>query len=482
MNGARPSLADLDHRYDLVVIGGGITGAGVLREAVRSGARVLLVDQRDYASGTSSWSSKLVHGGLRYLRSGQWRLTLESVRERERLLREAPGLVQPLPFLMPLYRGRKPGRLLMQIGLGLYDLMAGSRKSRFVRPQVVLDAAPGIASDGLRGALAYEDAGTDDARLVLCLLFDALAQGAHAINYVRGECIAPGHVRLIDQRDGGTREIEAAMVVNATGAWPAAMPGAPTLRPLRGSHFVFARARLPLATAITWPHPRDGRPMFALPWQGAVVFGTTDLDHDAAVDAPRMSAAEATYLLDALQAIFPALALRAADALSSYSGVRPVVAGGKDAPSAESRESAIWSTPGCVGVTGGKLTTFRVTALQVLREAAKQVAHLMPKDEGPLFDATITLPDPAATDAVAGTPFTWTLLRHAAAHEHVVQLADLLLRRTRLGLLLPRGGEALMPELRRQCQSVLGWDDARWLQEQRDYLDHWQRQHAPEPA
>ena len=475
----RPALPELADHYDLVVIGGGITGAGVLREAVRTGAKVLLVERDDYASGTSSRSSKLVHGGLRYLKNGQWRLTLESVRERERLLRDAPDLVLPLPFLMPLHRGRKPGRWLMQVGLALYDLMAGSRKSRFVGADEVLARAPGVARDALLGGLAYEDATTDDARLVLRLIFDAVALGATAINYTHVQVVEPGRVRLLDGVDGGVREIDADMIINATGAWQDATPGAPTLRPLRGSHFVFPTHVWPLQGAVSWLHPRDGRPVFALPWLGAVVYGTTDLDHAGDIDAPRMTADESAYLLEGLEDKFPGLKLRGSDAIASYAGVRPVIASGKDSPSAESRESAIWSGLRSVGVTGGKLTTFRVTARDVLQEAAKQVPRLAPAVDGPLFSAPA---DGSDGERIAATPFTWAGVLHAIRHEQVVHLSDLMLRRTRLGLVVERGGEDLLPRMRDLCQPELGWDDARWTQEQHDYLDDWQRQHAPVSA
>lgn len=472
---ARPALQQLADRYDLIVVGGGITGAGVLREAVRTGAKVLLVEQGDFASGTSSRSSKLVHGGLRYLKSCQWRLTLESVRERERLLRDAPDLVLPLPFLMPLHRGRKPGRWLVRVGLAVYDVMAGSRKSRFIGIDEVLARAPGVVRDALLGGLAYEDATTDDARLVLRLIFDAVALGATAINYVQAQCVEPGCVRIVDHIEGGVREIEAAMVINATGAWQDATPGAPTLRPLRGSHFVFPTRKWPLQNAVSWLHPRDARPVFALPWLGAVVYGTTDLDHAGAIDAPRMTPDEAAYLLEGLDDRFPGLKLRASDAVATYAGVRPVVAHGKDAPSAESRESAIWSGLRSVGVTGGKLTTFRVTAREVLQEAAKQVPRLAPAKDGPLF----TRASQATGERIAGTPFTLEGLLHALRHEQVMHLSDLMLRRTRLGLVVERGGADLLPRIGELCRRELGWDDARWAQEKRDYLDDWQRQHAP---
>lgn len=485
----RIELATLAPDYDLVVVGGGITGAGVLREAVRTGARVLLVEQNDFASGTSSWSSKLVHGGLRYLKTGQWRLTLESVRERQRLMHEAPGLVQPQSFLMPVYRGRKPSKLTMQLGLFIYDLMAGSRKSRGLSPAELLALEPQLRPDDLAGAVAYEDARTDDARLTLRLIFDSVALGATALNYVAAQLSAPGLVNLKDQLSGETREIRTKMLVQATGAWAQGTAGAPPLRPLRGSHFIFSKDKLPLRHAVSWLHPKDNRPVFAHPWEGAVVYGTTDLDHDGSLDAPRMSAAEAEYLLEGLRYQFPQLVLRAQDALSSYSGIRPIVAGGKASPSAESRESALWSAQGLVGITGGKLTTFRVTARQVLREAARQVPQLMPREDGPVFVAhpgantrqvgRYGEAQFSATAVLPGTPYSLDELRHCLRHEQIVHLTDLLLRRTRIALVAPQGGASLLPQIQPLCQSELGWEAARWAQEVADYQQYWQRQHAP---
>jgi glycerol-3-phosphate dehydrogenase len=220
----------------------------------------------------------------------------------------------------------------------------------------------------------YDDAQTDDARLVLSLLQEAQAAGAAVMNYVRVEQVltAGGRVRgaaLRDEVDGTCREIEAGLVADAAGAAAGAIAGAPAgappLRPLRGSHLLFPLARLPLRCAVSWLHPRDRRPVFVYPWQGAALLGTTDVDHEAAASTPlRMSAGEAEYLLEGLGQQFPGLRPRLNDTLSSFAGVRPIVAGGKADPSAESRESAIWSSPGWLGVTGGKLTTFRLTARQ----------------------------------------------------------------------------------------------------------------------
>ena len=497
----RTELTALAPRYDLVIIGGGITGAGVLREAVRTGARVLLVEQGDFASGTSSWSSKLVHGGLRYLKTGQWRLTLESVRERQRLLNEAPGLIDPQPFLMPLYRGVKPGKLVMRIGLFLYDLMAGSQKSHGLSAAEARALEPGIRAENLSGAVSYEDARTDDARLVLRLILDSTADGATALNYVRAKTVETAGrtagVELLDLETGGSRSIEAGLVINATGAWAGSAAGAPALRPLRGSHFVFPLQKLPLKQAVSWLHPRDQRPVFAYPWEGAVVYGTTDLDHGEALESPRISPAESAYLLEGLDHQFPVAGLKASDAVATYAGVRPVVAGGKGDPSAESRESAMWSRSGLVCITGGKLTTFRVTAREVLREASRQLPVLAPRAAAPVFSASEDrssrlhgrLGSAAARQVLAGigaeqekiahTPYSWAELRWSARHEWVVHLQDLLMRRTRIGLVMEQGGTALWPRIKDICQQELGWDDQRWSTEEKGYKEYWRRQHAP---
>lgn len=486
-------LGALKPAYDLVIIGGGITGAGILREAIRTSASVLLLEQNDFASGTSSCSSKLVHGGLRYLKNGQWRLTLESVRERQRLMREAPGLIHPQPFLMPLYQGSKPGKAVMRMGLFLYDLMAGHFKSRSLDATGVLALEPDIRKEKLLGAVSYEDAGTDDARLVLRLIFDAMAEGAEALNYVHATMPQAGVVLLHDHESKATREIQAGVVVHATGAWAGLAPQAPLLRPLRGSHFVFSQARFPLRRAVSWLHPKDQRPIFAYPWEGAVVYGTTDLDHAGGLEEPVMTPAESAYLMEGVKHQFPNLNLRAEEAVSTYSGIRPVVAGGAADPSAESRESAMWSAPGMVGITGGKLTTFRVTARQVLAEAAKQLPVLKPVPAGRVFAETA--PDRLSgrlgaaraqlgneREFITGTPYCWAELRHALRHEQVFRLTDLLMRRTRIGLVMVRGGAELLPRLKILCQQELGWNDDRWQQEEHNYLDEWQRLHAPVAA
>jgi glycerol-3-phosphate dehydrogenase len=489
----RPALADLAPRYDLVVIGGGITGAGILAEAARAGIPALLLERNDFGSGTSSGSSKLVHGGLRYLKSGQWRLTLESVRERQRLLYEAPDLVEKQPFLMPVYRGTRPGKLALRFGLWLYDRMAGEAQSRWVDASEAQRLEPTMRTEGLLGALLYDDARTNDARLVMSLVLEACSAGATARNYTPVTALTNAAGRIsgvrVSDAGAGSRDIEAGVVIDATGTAAGRLQGdgsAPKLRPLRGSHFLFPADRLPVRHAVSWQHPADGRPVFAYPWEGATLYGTTDVDHDGTAP-PRMSAQESAYLLEGLAHQFPQLKLAATDALSSFSAVRPVVAGGKAEPSDESRESAQWSAPGLVGVTGGKLTTFRVTARRALGEARRQHKGIAPAaTDATLFrsagtTAMRTQTRSAEEISLGGTRWSLMKLRHAARHEQVVHLDDLMLRRSRLGLVTAQGGRAFLPKVQPLAREELGWSEQRWQEEERRYLELWARDHAPVP-
>ena len=506
--------------WDLVVVGGGITGAAILREASRMGYRGLLVEQGDFASGTSSRSSKLVHGGLRYIKEGKLHLTYSAVRERERLLAEAPGLVEPLNFLMPHYKAAKPKRIIMAFGLSLYDLMAGAWSHRYYPDHLFNLLAPHIRQVGLKGGFWFRDAETDDARLVLRLIFDAVAEGAAALNYARCEDLLKegGRVcgiRLRDVLTGRTAEVRAGVVINASGVWAdglrAKVGGAPRLRPLRGSHLLFPVWRLPVAQSVSFLHPRDGRPVFAFPWEGVTLVGTTDVDHREPLDEePSISPAEVAYLLEAVRSMFPPLDIGPGDVLSTLSGVRPVIGSGKADPSQESREYAIWSEEGLLTATGGKLTTFRLQALDVLKAArrhlpprglAKRLLPSLPGRAAALPPAAAAL-DPAAVrrltgrygaaapslveaakpgelEPVPGTPTLWAELRWALRAEGVVHLDDLLLRRVRAGLLLPDGGEDHLERVRDLCAQELGWDERRWKMESARYLDLWEKHYGP---
>ncbi|MFZ6658078.1 glycerol-3-phosphate dehydrogenase/oxidase [Undibacterium sp. TJN19] len=510
------SLENEKKNWDLVIIGGGITGAGILLEAARRGLKVLLVEQKDFAWGTSSRSSKLVHGGLRYIKEGKFSLTRDSVRERENLMQEAEGLVDVQSFAFADYRNRKPGRWMFSLGLAIYDSMAGQRMRHYFSSQEFLMLAPHIDRTGLLGGMCYHDAKTDDARLVMRVLQEAQMNGASAINYMAAQKLlyvdnqASGVV-LRNMLNGEISEVGAKVVINATGAWADGLrqqQGAPAkLRPLRGSHLTIPAWRLPVAQAISLMHPLDGRPVFMYPWEGVTLVGTTDVDHHADMQAEAsITAEEVSYLMAAIEYQFPSLQITLDDVIATYAGVRPVIDTGKTDPSKEGRDHAVWLEKGLLTVTGGKLTTFRLIALDALRHVLPLLPGWKP-DLRPtaLFAKPPALPGHALNlnqkkrllghygqqaimvlaaaqagelESVPGTNCMWVELRWAAAQEAVEHLEDLMLRRTRLGLLLRQGGLMLLPKIRAICQPELGWDDARWEQEELAYLQLWNKNYA----
>ncbi len=487
-----------DESVDLLVVGGGVTGAAVLHAAAQAGLRALLVEREDFASGTSSWSSKLVHGGLRYLKGGHWRMTLQSVREREALLRDWPGLVQPQPFLMPLRAGQRPSALALRAAFALADAMALRRTARHLGAAQAAQAEPVLDASALQGAVAYREGVVDDARLVLRLIQAAQALGATALNRVEAHLLEEGGrtvgAELRDAEDGRQRTLRARVTVLATGVWVAGAPGAPRLRPLRGSHLVFPAVALPLRCGVAWMHPDDGRPVFAHPWEGAAVVGTTDVDHPD-VQAPAVAtAAEVAYLVRALAAQFPRLDLRAAQALAGFSGLRAIMADDPGtAPSDMARDSALWSRPGLVGISGGKLTTHRASAREVLAAAVRQGLTVKTSAQTPAappgsrlearlgrVGAAWVAGRPAAErQPLLGTPYVWAELLWSLREEQVRHLDDLLLRRTRLGLVAAQGAQALLPRLQGPCIELLGWSAQRWQAEADRYRAHWLRHHSP---
>ncbi|MEW6365444.1 MAG: glycerol-3-phosphate dehydrogenase/oxidase [Acidobacteriota bacterium] len=506
--------ASLDRPWDILVVGGGITGAGILREAARLGLRALLVEQGDFASGTSSRSSKLVHGGLRYLKEGKLLLTWESVQERERLLGEAPGLIDPLGFLLATYQGDQPGRWTFSAGLTVYDLLALNWSHQHYGAEDFQMLAPRLDQEGLQGGFRYGDAQTDDARLVLRVIREAVADGGVAQNHVAAEELLRenGNVtgaRLRDRITGRVQDVRATVVMNATGAWADQLRGQigadARIRPLRGSHLIFPAWRLRVAQALTLLHPLDRRPVFVLPWEGVTMVGTTDVDHTEPLDRePSVSPEEVAYLMAVVCARFPSLNLGLSDVISTFSGVRPVIGTGKEDPSKESRDHVIWEENGLLTVTGGKLTTFRLIALDALDAVRHRLPDTPPPDRArPVLNPVqlalphdVRLPDtdwrrllgrygadapsvvesarPGELERVPGTPVFWAELRWAARAESVVHLDDLLLRRVRLGLLAPEGGREHLPNrIRAICQEELGWDDRRWAEEQSAYIERW---------
>ncbi len=514
---------ELGQPWDIIVIGGGITGAGILREASRLGLKTLLVEQRDFGWGTSSRSSKLVHGGLRYLKEGKFLLTRSSIQERERLLAEGPGLIDPLGFLLVTYKGDSPGRWTYSAGLSIYDLLALQWSHEYYSAEDFQMLVPHIAREGLKGGFRYGDAQTDDARLVLRVIQEAAADGGTALNYTFAEkvLLENGQVKgvlLRDKESERSSEVRAEVVINATGAWADRLReqvGAqPRIRPLRGSHLVFPGWRLPTAQAVNCLHPLDGRPLFIFPWEGITIVGTTDLDHDRTLtDEPGISGEEVAYLMAAVEAQFPSLDLTLNDVISTFSGIRPVIGTGKIDPSRESRDHVVWEENGLLTVTGGKLTTFRLIALDTLKAVGHRFIDLPPLDNSMtvLNPVNVDLPGtkdlsesirrhllgrygacapdlvaaakPGEMKLIPGTQILWAELRWAARAEGVVHLEDLLLRRVRLGLFLPQGGKALLPKIRAVCQPELDWDDTRWEKEEAAYLALWRRCYSlPEPG
>jgi glycerol-3-phosphate dehydrogenase len=513
----------IEQPWDLVVIGGGITGVGVLREAANAGLRCLLLEASDFAFGTSSRSSKLVHGGFRYMRSGQFDITRESVRERQWMLHHAPGLVTPLPFILPSYESYSTPDWQFHLGVILYDLFGRKWKHSVFSPQQVRELLPALNQYGLLRAYRYEDAAVDDARLVLRVLQEALKAGGQALNYARVETLlrnCNGKVCGVVVHDestpkGRTVAVQARVIVNATGPWTdhfRELLDAPTrIRQTRGSHLVFFRERMPLAAAVTLMHPDDNRAMFAIPWERVCLVGTTDLDHHQGTPEPYTSEQEIAYILKAIQSTLPSLEVEYKDVLATFAGVRPIVSSGTADPSAESRAHAVWEEDGLFTITGGKLTTFRVMAASVLKAARTAFAgHALFPTGKPFFD-TLPVPDaeqtlppetllylagrygadtpallaaaqPGELQPVANLSNLWAELRWAARAEAVVHLDDLLLRRVRLGLQLPQGGMDLLGHIRNIVQPELSWDDDRWEQEEARYRETWQLYYSPSPG
>ncbi|MFL5887183.1 MAG: glycerol-3-phosphate dehydrogenase/oxidase [Thermoleophilaceae bacterium] len=524
----------------MVVIGGGITGAGVALDAASRGYTVALVERDDYASGTSSRSSKLVHGGLRYLQSFDLGLVREALLERSVLVNLAPHLVRPLPLLVPAFEGKRPDRLL-GVGLNMYDVMARERRGlrsrrdgsdedwspdrhRMIDGEEVKELLPAVAHRDPSGAYLFYDCQTDDVRLVLTVLGEAERFGAVPANrcdvleLVEENGRAAG-VLCRDGVSGGEFEVRADNVVNATGVWADRIRGEelhseaelPVIRPSRGTHITLSRERVPLVAGAIVP-AGEGRSIFALPWLGRALIGTTDNDYEGPLDHVPPSEDDVDYLLDACNVFFDTY-LAEDDITGGYAGVRPLISlGGDEKKSVDiSRKAELFETSsGLVTITGGKLTTFR-------RMAKMAVDRIVERDgrEAPCRTDEIPLGLPAADDdllAVDGVDEeTHALFAHRYGHaarevlelaasderlarrivpelpdlvaeapfavrnEQALALADVLLRRTRLGLLDARVlcapdseparavAEAMAPEL--------GWDAARVDRELREWRD-----------
>jgi glycerol-3-phosphate dehydrogenase len=509
--------------FDLAVVGGGITGAGVALDAASRGYSVALVEKSDFAAGTSGRSSKLIHGGLRYLQNFDLGLVREALLERSLLVKLAPHLVAPLPLLVPAFEGRRPDRL-MGMGLNMYDAMSWRRgrdedeewspaRHRTIGGAEAIEMAPALAEREPTAAYLFYDCQTDDARLVLTVLGEAerfgavCANAAEATGLVERGGRAAG-VLVRDTLGGGEFELSAANVVNATGVWadrlrPDELYGeeeVPRIRPSRGTHVILARETLPVEAGVIVP-AGGGRTIFALPWLGRTLAGTTDNDYEGILEHVPPGDDDVAYLLDALNAFF-GTSLGPPDLTGAYAGVRPLISTADPKKSVDiSRRAELYETSsGLVTITGGKLTTWRRMAKMAVDRIVEREGR-----EAPCRTHEIPLGEPVAANALPDAPgvdddsrrhlarryghAAQLVMRlaaaapelsarispdlpdiaaeasYAAGHEQARSLADVLLRRTRLGLLDARrlaadGAEG--PRLAaRAMADELDWDEAR---------------------
>lgn len=393
--------------YDLLVIGGGITGTGIAQDAASRGMKVALVERNDFASGTSSRSSKLIHGGLRYLAQGDFRVTYESCSERALLARLAPHLVQPRDFLVPVYTWSYAVQLVT--GLWLYDIISSKQKSPFHK-RVTLDEvvrlAPMIRRDGLIVGYLYHDCKTNDARLLLEVLKSAARHGATVTNYVEVNELIKRDGRVCgalarDSVTGETLKIEAHLVVNATGVWMDRLrrvddPEAKArVRPAKGAHILIARDRIPtLNVAMLFSSGADdGRSLFFIPWYEGTIIGTTDTEYTGDLDSPAASDEDIEYILKAVRKTFPAAKIERGDILSSYAGLRPLIDEGGKSTKDISREHKLFeSDSGLLSIAGGKYTTYRRMARDAVDTVAERLRAMKPDVElAPCHTDTIYL-------------------------------------------------------------------------------------------
>ncbi|HEY6101744.1 MAG TPA: glycerol-3-phosphate dehydrogenase/oxidase [bacterium] len=510
----------LQRGCDVLVVGGGITGAGVALDAASRGYRVVLVERADYASGTSSRSTKLVHGGLRYLPQWQFGLVREALRERERLRTLAPHLVSPLSFVVPLYRETKrplgipiPGAfrwataLGVGFGLSVYDLLSRSDlRSRRLTAAQASAAFPGLRTDTLRAAFLYHDAATDDVRLTHAVLATARRFGAVTMNYVEVIALAAGQpprVTLKDRLSGASVIIEARHVVNAAGVWAesiASLGGAPEafrIERSKGVHLVLDAPHA-LEHALVIPETDDGRLAFAVPWRGRLILGTTDDPYAGELDDPTVTAAEAAYLLDHFNRYLTE-PVRVGNVIGAYAGLRPLVRRGASRTAALSRSHEVVDhANGLVSIIGGKLTTYRQMAEDavnvIIRRDGRRTAsrtRTLILDGGEQPDDTLrTLaasePDLGLPVGTAGhlyrtygarggdildvarregvpsalvgeLPVLAAEVTYACRAEQLISLADFMFLRSRLAILDRDHGRAALPRIAALMAAELGW-------------------------
>lgn len=373
--------------YDLVIVGGGITGAGVARDAASRGMKVALVEERDFSEGTSSRSSKLIHGGIRYLENLEFGLVFEALSERGHLFEMAPHLVHPLRFMLPVYKSSRVGMFKLGLGMWLYDAL-----SLFQAPQMheclskteTLERMPFLDDSELKGSYEYSDAYMDDDRLVIETLRSADLMGAHCVNYVsadsadyndQGKIIA---LNCTDKNNNKEFKIKGRHFVSSVGPWTDLFAESifdswkPIMRPSKGIHLTFSKQRFPLEQAVVMAE--GNRIVFGIPRHEMVIVGTTDTDYKDRPENVVSTQSDVDYILKVANEYFPKAELKQSDIIASYAGVRPLVDDGSDSESKTSREHSIFSDPrGITFVTGGKYTTYRHMAEQTVNQALSEL-------------------------------------------------------------------------------------------------------------
>lgn len=426
---------------DLLVIGGGIVGAGIIRDAAMRGLRAALVEQHDFAFGTSSRSSRLLHGGIRYLAQGRVGLVHEASVEKTIIHKIAPHLAAPLPFLFPTYRANKEWALWqLKIGVKIYDLLCSGKnlgKSSWLQPRETLQQAPGLSPDGLTGAVRYFDGFTNDARLVLDTLRSAARHGAILVNYCRfldtTRKDATWDCTLTDALADTQTTVHAKTIVNAAGPWADHIPHSRVkLRLAKGVHLVVDHTRVSVPDTVVMTEGK--RILFAIPWGARTILGTTDTDYNGPLDRIFADPADIRYILESTNRFFPAANLAETDVISTWAGVRPLIADPHGSPSDISRSHQIRTPePGWWDVAGGKLTTYRLMAEQTL----DQIVHALKRDGsrpefGPCRTAKELLLPVTETDGISGIlppEFGPDVVKHFCEYEWVAHLDDVMVRR-----------------------------------------------------
>ncbi len=525
------------NHYDLVIIGGGINGAGVARDAASRGMKVALVEASDFTSGTSSRSSKLVHGGIRYLENREFKLVFEALNERTKLFDLAPHLVHPLRFMVPIYESSRVGMFLMGLGMWLYDALSLFQTPEFherLNANESLARMPVLKPDGLKGSYIYSDAYMDDDRLVLETLRAAQEDGAVSVHYTKAIDIKYDSqnqfqaLKVQDQISGEEFFIHGKHLIGSVGPWTDVMGfelfkgWKKTLRTTKGIHLTLTKDRLPLQSAVVMAAEKGNRIVFGIPRHEMVIIGTTDTDFQGSPTNVDATLEDVNYLIDIVNQYFPGAKITQKDLVSSYAGVRPLIHDGSQSEGKTSREHSIWQDPrGITFVAGGKYTTYRLMAQQVVDKAlqafsvGEQVRFVNSNTNQPLnayvekhryYDILNQVNQLATSFELDAQEVRWLTERYGAevvpilertshltsvwekeAHQAIHytmcnSIVDFMTRRVPLFLADPEHGVPYLENISRVFATELGWSEKQTQQQNQNYFDyikkelHWKTQ------